>query len=391
MRMIRVRARLRTALTIAVIALGNHLPPGLPAFWSGPAPAGATHAAIEGFGAVTRGGAGKPQCVVRSLADRGAETLRECLSAGNRYVRFAVAGTIALASQLDVLGAFVTIDGFTAPPPGITLAGAGLNIWDTVADAHDIIVRGLRIRDAGRLSGGKSSTDCVGLNGAGVFNIVIDHVSIHNCADGGIDISSGPKNVTIQWSIVSTGKAMLWGSTSSSAARDTTRISMHHTMVMCDDDAGGCDRFPLIRASHRVLVADLRRNIFGRWLRASGTRIEPAASVNVVGNAYIPRPDSTHAQRQHSLAVRPGTRVHTAGNVELGAPPRPDLNDNGNEARPLPAPPVTERAHGCVVRHAGMHPRDAIDQRVSAYAAAVESACDETSRRSPLSPRRTNR
>jgi hypothetical protein len=392
----RRRVRLALTLTLVFMAVAGLLALDLPPRRSGPPAAEAHHAPVEGFGAVTRGGEGRPECVVRSLGDSGPHTLRECLSAGHRSVTFAVAGLIVLTSQLDVQGAHVTIDGFTAPWPGITLSGAGLNISDTGGEVHDVIVRGLRIRDAGRLSGGhrsggKSSTDCVGLYGAGVFNVVIDHVSIHNCADGGIDISSGPKNVTIQWSIVSTGKAMLWGSTSSSAARDTTRISLHHSVVMCDDEAHGCDRFPLIRASHRVLVADLRQNVFGRWLRASGTRIEPAASVNVVGNAYIPRADATFAQRQQSLGVEPSTRVYTAANVELGPPPRPDLNENGNTRRPLPAPAITQRPLGCVVRQAGMHPRDAVDERLTAYAAAVLTACNETSTGFPPSPGRSDR
>lgn len=370
--MTRVPSVSRAVLTVAVVALGGLLPPG--------APAAAMHAPIEGFGAVTPGGAGRAACVVTSLFDSGPGTLRECLSGGNRRVAFAVAGTIELAGQLDVHGPFVTVDGFTAPAPGITLRGGGLNIWGRGNDAHDIIVRGLRIRDVGRPSAGKSSIDCVGLNGGGVYNVVIDHVSIHNCADGGIDISSGPKNITIQWSIVSTGKAMLWGSTSSSADRDTSRISMHHSVVMCGDDVQGCDRFPLIRASGHVLMADVRQNVFGRWLRASGTNIEPAAWVNVVGNAYIPRPEATLAQREQSLAVHPGSRVYTAGNVDLGLPPRPDLNDNGNEASPMAAPPITALPLGCVVRDAGMHPRDAVDTALLAHAAPVPAGCEDPPR-----------
>ena len=149
--MTRVPSISRAVLTVAVVALGGVLPPG--------APAAAMHAPIEGFGAVTPGGAGRAACVVTSLFDSGSGTLRECLSGGNRRVVFAVAGTIALASQLDVHGPFVTIDGFTAPAPGITLRGGGLNIWDRGDDAHDIIVRGLRIRDVGRPSAGKSATD----------------------------------------------------------------------------------------------------------------------------------------------------------------------------------------------------------------------------------------
>jgi hypothetical protein len=370
-------ATLRAALAATVVVAGSVLAPPGAALPSGARPAEANHTAIEGFGAVTTGGAGQPPCVVRSLGDSGPGTLRACVSSGRRYVTFVVAGTIALESQLEVHGPFVTIDGFSAPAPGITLLGWGLNIWDTVPDTHDIVVRGLRIRDVGRPSGRKSSTDCVGLNGPGVFNIVLDHLSIANCADGGIDISSGPKNVTIQWSVISTGKALLWGSTSSSDRKDTDRISMHHTMVICGTDALGCDRFPLVRASGYAVRADVRRNVFGRWLRASGTNIEPAAWVNVIGNAYLPHPESLFSHRQESLAVHPGARVYTEGNVELGRPPRPDLNKNGNETRPMPAPPITEHQLGCVLRDAGMHPRDPVDRTLVALAAAAPSDCDE--------------
>lgn len=340
-------------------------------------PVEAFHAPMEGFGAVTTGGAGRPECVVSSLDDGGPRTLRACLVMGHRHVTFAVAGTIHLASQLSIGGPFVTVDGLTAPSPGITLKGFGLNIWDQ----HDVVVRGLRIRGAGGGFSGKSSTDCIGMKGPGTYNVVIDHVSIHDCADGGIDITAGPTNITIQWSIVSTRKAMLWGSTSSSRSHATDRISMHHTALICGPaplvDGAGCDRFPLIRASGYDLKADLRRNVFSGWLRANGTKVEPAAWVNVVGNAYIPAPHSTFMHRQHSIAVNPGTRVHTAGNVELGPPPRPDLNANGNEARPLPAPPITERELGCVVHEAGMHPRDAVDQQLLSVVSQVPGACAE--------------
>jgi hypothetical protein len=377
--MIRVRRSVRAGLTVAAIAVGAHLHPDPSVPSAGPSRAEAMYESIEGFGALTAGGAGKPDCVVTSLADSGAGTLRQCLSSGNRYVRFKIAGTITLASQLGILGPYVTIDGSTAPSPGITLRGFGINIWDQ----HDVIVSGLRIRDVAGGFSGKSSSDCIAIFGPGTFNVVIDHVSIHNCADGGIDISGGPKNITIQWSIVSTPKAMLWGSTSSSLNNDTDRISMHHTAVICgvwppiNGTEVGCDRFPLIRAGGRVVRADLRRNVFSGWLRANGTKIEPAAWVNVVGNAYIPRPDSSGSQRNESIAVNPGTRVYTAGNIELGASPRPNLNDNGNEASPMPAPPITERELGCVVRDAGMHPRDAVDQKLLKDLAPVPADCDD--------------
>jgi pectate lyase len=319
---------------------------------------------IEGFGAGARGGTGQSECIVSNLANRGSGTLRDCLVAGNRTIKFSVAGTIQLASVLR-LHSFVTIDGFSAPAPGITLQGYGLSIQDV----QHVVVRALRIRDAGL----SDKSDCISIYGLSQ-HIVIDHVSIANCGDGAIDISSGPKDITLQWSLFSTRIPHLWGSTADSPRTDTDRISMHHTLVIC----GGlpiCDRFPLIRANGYPLRVDLRGNIFQGWTRTNGTKIERAAQVNVVGNAYIPRPESTFEQRGASLQVNDGTRVYASDNVELGEAPRPNLNDSGNQRAPLAAPSVTRADLGCVVQAAGMAPRDAEDQRLLTFVSAVPAVC----------------
>src|SRR5687767_3683537 len=95
----------------------------------------AAHAAPEGFGASTLGGSGKATYRVTSLADSGAGTLRDALAQGNRTIVFDVAGTISVRSSLFVRGGYVTIDGSTAPAPGITLAHTGL-------DAPILAIRG---------------------------------------------------------------------------------------------------------------------------------------------------------------------------------------------------------------------------------------------------------
>lgn len=365
-----MRFALHTGMAL-IAAAAVHLA-AWPLPWSrDPARAEAMHGPIEGYGAATRGGAGRPTCVVTSLADRGPGSLRQCVSTGYRTVIFAVAGTIELTEPLAIEGSFVTVDGFTAPPPGITLRGWGLQI----RDQRDIIVRNVRVRDAGPVTPGSSrksaAADCIGVYGPGAVNLVFDHVSVFNCGDGGIDISSGPKDITIQWSIVSAGKTMLWGSTSSSPAVDTDRISLHHSMLICGPDIVswgiGCDRMPLVRARGHALRADVRHNLIEGWVRANATKIEARAMVNLVGNAYVPRPDTAFGHRQRAISVGPGSRVHAAANVECGTPPRPDLNTTGNEASPLPAAAVTGRDLGCVVRHAGAHPRDAVDQRLMRY------------------------
>jgi pectate lyase len=345
-----------------------------------PSPADAMHRPVQGFGALATGGTGHPRCVVESLGDRGAGTLRQCLARGNRYIVFGVAGTIWLSSTIDV-PSNVTIDGFSAPPPGITVANRAFNVWNT----SNIVLQGFRIRDVGFVPARNPATergavtkeiDCISVRGS-VQKLVVSHMSIAGCGDGAIDIVAGPKDVTIQWSILSAWKGVLLGSTSGSPRHDTERISMHHTLMICHDRPVGCDRFPLIRASGHVVTVDLRHNVFEGWIRANGTKIESPAWVNVVGNAYVPRADSTLAQRRASLAVNPEARVFSARNVELGPPPRPDLNDNGNEAGPMPAPAITEREAGCVVRDAGVHPRDAVDAWLLSFAAAVPRACPD--------------
>jgi hypothetical protein len=148
--------------------------------------------AYQGFGAETLGGEGQSVYRVTNLNDSGLGSLRDALSQGNRSVVFDVAGEILLTGHIYVKGAFVTIDGFTAPPPGITLKNHGLYIYGS-NEAHDVIVRGIRVRN--------SLGDGININ-TGAYNIVIDHVSIHGSADGNIDITNNSHDVTVSWSIL---------------------------------------------------------------------------------------------------------------------------------------------------------------------------------------------
>ena len=389
--MVRVLRSVRAVAMLAAVALGTHLDPGSPALLSGPSPAEAMHHPVEGFGAGTTGGAGRPICTVTSLANSGPGTLRDCLSTGNRQVEFAVAGTISLSSTIDV-PSNVTIDGFSAPSPGITVTNRAFNVWDT----SNIIMQGFRIQNVGFVPPRDPETeegtvthgvDCISVYGGAVSRLVFNHMSIVGCGDGSIDISTGPKDITIQWSILSTWKGALWGTTGGgSATAVTDRISMHHTLMVCNDRPVGCDRFPLIRASGFLTRVDLRNNVFEGWIRANGTKIEDGAWVNIVGNAYIPRADSTFDQRERSLGSNDDARVFTAGNIELGPTPRPNLDDNGNQSSPFPAPAISARPLGCVVRDAGAHPRDSVDARLARWISEVPAGCSDVPSSPPPPP-----
>ncbi|MGH8006048.1 MAG: hypothetical protein ACREQ3_03485, partial [Candidatus Binatia bacterium] len=102
-------------------------------------------ATFAGFGATTPGGSGGTVVHVTNLKDAGLGSLRDALSQGNRHIVFDVAGVIELKSRLDVKGAHITIDGFSALLPGITLKNYGLRIPGKDG-AHNVIVQGIRVR-----------------------------------------------------------------------------------------------------------------------------------------------------------------------------------------------------------------------------------------------------
>src|SRR5918992_3223496 len=102
--------------------------------------------AYQGFGTSTSGGLAGVTVRVTNLNDSGPGSLRDAVSKGHRTVVFDIAGDIVLKRTLQVRGAFITIDGFSAPSPGITLRRFGLSISGE-RGAHDVIVRGIRIRD----------------------------------------------------------------------------------------------------------------------------------------------------------------------------------------------------------------------------------------------------
>jgi pectate lyase len=323
----------------------------------------------QGFGSTTPGGSGGAVVRVTNLNNSGPGSLREALSAGNRTVVFDVGGEISLTSAIRVAGAFITVDGFAAPSPGITLRGAGLSIHGSrLRDApkrkepkrpsskgvglspdgaHDILIRGIRIRDA------SATADTDGITIAfGAYNIIIDHVSVHGSRDGNIDVTFGSHDVTVSWSILAepagTQKNML-------IKFDSPRITLHHNIFVSSrqrnpqvsiDDAG-------TPATDTTL--DMRNNLVGAWGTGYGTMVWHGARANVVNNYY--------SSSKKAISVS-SARAHVQGNVSAD---NVDIDRQGNEMRPFPAPPVDTQdacaAAHLVLANAGVLPRDSIDQR----------------------------
>jgi hypothetical protein len=312
-------------------------------------------AADEGFGATTAGGAEGAVVRVTSLADNGDDdapipgSLREALSGGRRYVVFDVGGEIALRTHLYVRGSHVTIDGLTAPPPGITLRHYGL-ILRGKRGAHDVVIRGLRVRDLVRATGGDTQFDGIQVF-EGAFNVVIDHVSIDGADDGSVDVTGDSHDVTVSWSILAhpkAGKNML-------IKYGASRVTLHHNLLV-----DGGSRNPRVELGKRPATAggttlDMRNNVV--WDFATGTRISGGAVGNVVANYYSRPPGA--------IQVSPRSAGHVAGNLALRRGREVALP--GSRVGPFAAPSVeTSDAHQAACRvlaGAGVRPLDEIDRR----------------------------
>jgi pectate lyase len=301
----RLGARVGLAGAMVLAAAAAPAPAAAAAPCANPGVAGAPY---QGFGAETTGGAARPLYRVTSLRDSGRGSLREGLSSGDRCIVFDVAGAIVLRSQIYVRGAFVTVDGFTAPPPGITVLEHGIGIWGTHG-AHDVILRGVRFRDAGQSScaARRACYDAIQIKN-GAYRVIIDHVSSHHAADGALDISSqsgtSTRDITVQWSILS-------GTRNQSIVGRATRVSMHHNLFIEGQNRNPqADWDATLATTPPDTVLDFRNNLVWNF-SAYGTLIRRQATANVVNNYYH---SSARPGADRALVVDRQGRAHAAGN-----------------------------------------------------------------------------
>jgi hypothetical protein len=313
----------------------------------------------QGFGADTSGGSGKPLYHVTNLNDSGAGSLRDAVSQGNRDVVFDVAGTINAASNIYVKGALITIDGTTAPSPGITLSGYGLGIWGSKG-AHDVIVRGIRIRNV--------AVDGININQE-AYNVLVDHVSIGDTGDGSIDVTYGAHDVTVQWSILEKKPTHDLLSLNSYGA---TRLTYHHDLFI-----GGESRNPQvdwnITGTPPEIVVDVRNNVIWDFSQY-GTTVLRGALANVVANYYWSSTQSDPGRALRVTSSTEGSRAYTHGNVSQNGG---NVDAEGTESVPFAAEPV-DTTDACtaakdVVAYAGPHPLDTVDEN---FVSQVKLTCN---------------
>ncbi len=151
----------------------------------------------EGYGQYSKGGRGGQVYHVTNLNASGPGSLQYGVEemSGARTIVFDVGGVIDLTQYganlrlKGVKGANVTIAGQTAPYPGITLKGYGLDINST----HDVIIRNIRIRIGDVLEDGiYNQTDPMSIGSTN--NLVVDHCTFHWAID--MDFRVAGQNVT---------------------------------------------------------------------------------------------------------------------------------------------------------------------------------------------------
>ena len=380
-----------------LLAVASLAGAGGPAAWPGPAVPGA-----EGFGVAAQGGTGGRTIWVTTLAPDGPGSLREALDAiGPRIVKFRVAGVIELERDVLIIGgpfrkqwmertkagedpgpnphSHVTVDGSSAPGPGITISG---NMRISYGASH-VVLRHLRIRDNGWVN--RAGADCITVTD-GCRHILIDHCSLTWGRDETVNFWGVCGDATLQWCIV-TGYGPHGYNFLNGAGAD--RITLHHNLF-----AHGMSRSPRIggnvgRIKGKTFPAphptiDVRNNVIYNWHNVSATSIDFGAHVNLVRNVYLPGRSSSPKR----LYIRPGSMsaLYLEGNR---SPSRPsdDVDEWANAGhfgpaptyapifgsweqglkadRPFPATPVRtqtpEVAKDLVLAQAGAWPRDAID------------------------------
>ena len=147
----------------------------------------------EGFGANATGGS--KDYPVTNLDDSGPGSFRDAVSAPGRNIVFKVSGTIKLKSECSI-DSNTTIDGTTAPSPGITVTGFSTS----VSKKSNIIIRNIRFREDE--SGDKHK--CT-LQGTGSSNIIIDHCSIEWGRWDCLEFTHGSSDITVQNCIIGEG------------------------------------------------------------------------------------------------------------------------------------------------------------------------------------------
>ncbi|MEM7306612.1 MAG: hypothetical protein AAF682_08075 [Planctomycetota bacterium] len=400
----------RSLLRSLVLALGllgldasAQIGPSVPAF-----------PGAEGFGAAARGGRGGTPLYVTNTDDSGPGSLRwALLEPYPRTVLFAVSGTIALQSQLQIDSPFVTVAGQTAPGGGIAIRNAGPVTTALVkVTTNDVVLRHLRFRPGPDDSNcGSANLDALLIDTPDSYRVIVDHCSVSWAVDENMSIFGGARDVTVQWCLISEGlycsnhektvekvgcddepdpsgwcydpvdapdlhnphSRGMTISTLPDSSDNPDRISLHHNLWAHNDQ-----RHPNVTSSTFVdfvnnVVYDFKS--FSAKLAHKNTH--STIRMNYEANVFLPGPSTPPDQTHYVLTIdapdpTSSTQVYYADNIAVD-PVTTDLPNGYKQyivGTPFQAPAVTMHSPFILplVLGAGagatLPARDAVDARV---------------------------
>lgn len=302
-----------------------------------------------GFGAIATGGNSGPVVHVTTLSDSGSGSFRDAVSHPNRSIVFDVSGYIVLESAIS-LSSDLTINGQTAPDPGVGIMGGELS----ASGRSNIIVRNLRMRQ-GTLDpdSGKSA-----FNMGGASNVILDHCSVEYGQWDSVD-AVGAVNITVSNSIIALPIGQQFGAhveTGPSTFYRNLWVSVHNRQPLSKDN-----------------TQYVNNVVYNYELGYTSGNTAGTFSHDIINNYFIAGPSTTNTDdaffqmdaKQHVYAT--GNFIDSNKDGQLSGASQNVVGDSTPMSTPWAASSeslATMSAADCVtyvLANAGAAPRDELD------------------------------
>jgi pectate lyase len=306
---------------------------------------------------------------VTNLNDSGPGSLRDTIQsvAAPSNIVFDTAGTIELKSTLVIGKPNLTIDGSTAPAPGITITG-----WNVIVDkTHHVTIRQLHIRP-GDQNCPANQNDAFTVSRS--TDVLIDHISASWSIDEVLSVVHSDR-VTVQWSIIAESLNKSCHAKGAHGYGSLIRygdgtVTFHHNLF-----AHNRSRNP--RVGDNIQLNFLNNVIYnygysGGQATYTGPAEEGITKINYLGNCTLPGPSTDPKRRDRTLeGGSTNTHIHQDGNYLDGRPAgaKAFVGEYTFEERPFPLQGLfvepAEKACFAVLGQAGANiHRDPIDSRI---------------------------
>jgi hypothetical protein len=272
----------------------------------------------------TAGGAGGAVVTVTSLEDSGPGTLREALDrAEPRVIRFAVGGEIMLKDSLHIRQPFVTVEGESAPSPGITIMGDRLRVR-----SHDVILRHIRVRVGALLTASDpQNRDGIQIDGAQDgsdpgYNVLVENCSVSWAIDENVQIwGKNNHDIVVRDCILAEGLAKsIHPKGGTHSAGLVVGPGIKNVLVQGNLFASNAFRNPVGSAgSSIVVINNLIANPGFNAFHLYGREGDVVALATVIGNVVVAgKSTSKKMGIFHKNGLNPGSQVYLKDNTAEG-------------------------------------------------------------------------